>query len=166
MRTPRRTSLAALALVALLASLLTAPNVAAAKDPGDFTLRPGANQLYVLGATPGETLDLLDDEGDVVQSGTVDQAGSLAWRELDAGEYSVAGEAVTVPDFEDPAPDQSWSLGPGPERSGAADPQPAREPTAGRHTDGGSCATFRMTSCRESSIGHKPQLRGLQICGW
>lgn len=94
-----------LALAALLAGLLTSTGAAAAEE--DLTLRPGANQLYVLGATPGQTLDLVRG-GAVVQTGTVDAAGSLAWRELDAGEYSVAGRTVTVPDFEDPAPPQSF----------------------------------------------------------
>ncbi|WP_243057115.1 CocE/NonD family hydrolase [Nocardioides sp. SR21] len=95
------------AIAALLAGLLTATVPATAADPADFTLRPGANQLYVLDATPGTTLDLVQG-GAVVQSGTVDEAGSLAWRELDAGEYTVAGVGVTVPDIDDPAPPQSF----------------------------------------------------------
>lgn len=97
-----------LALAALLTGLLTGTVHATAADAEDLTLRPGANQLYVLGATPGETLDLLDGHGVVVQSGTVDTNGSLAWREVDAGVYSVAGQDVTVPDFDDPAPPQSF----------------------------------------------------------
>lgn len=103
----RRTSRAALAAATLFAGLLTAPGLAQADDPAGFTLRPGANQLYVLDATPGTALDLVHD-GAVVQSGTVDAAGSLVWREVDAGEYSVAGSNVTVPDFDDPAPPQSF----------------------------------------------------------
>lgn len=96
-----------LALGALLAGLLTVPGLAAADDIAAPTLRPGANQLYVLDAVPGTTLDLVR-KGEVVQSGTVDELGSLAWRELDAGEYTVGGVPVTVPDFEDPAPPQSF----------------------------------------------------------
>lgn len=103
----RRTSLAALAAAGLISGLLTAPGLAQAQDPADLTLRPGANQLYVLDAEPGTTLELVQG-GAVVQSGTVDARGSLAWRELDAGEYSVAGTDVTVPDFDDPAPAQSF----------------------------------------------------------
>ena len=57
---------------------------------------------------PGLLLGDQDRDGAVGQSGTGDAAGSLAWRELDAGEYSVAGTDVTVPDFDDPAPAQSF----------------------------------------------------------
>ena len=43
----------------------------------------------MLDATPGQSLELVGDGGDVVGTGTVDAAGSLAWRELDAGIYTV-----------------------------------------------------------------------------
>ena len=79
-----------LALAALLAGLLTGTVHANAADPADFTLRPGANQLYVLDATPGTDLDLVQD-GAVVQSGTVDALGSLAWRESTPASTLVAG---------------------------------------------------------------------------
>ena len=62
---------------------------ATAADPVSLTLRPGANQLYVLDATPGQSLELVDGGDAVVGTGIVDAAGSLAWRELDAGVYTV-----------------------------------------------------------------------------
>ena len=112
----RRASLAAVALLALLAGVLTATDVATAADPAAFTVRPSVNQLYVLDATPGQGLELVDGTDNVVGTGTVDTAGSFVWRELDAGTYTVrtTGGPVTesdpavVTDFDDPAPDQSF----------------------------------------------------------
>lgn len=84
---------------------------ASAADP-DFTVRAGVNQVYVLDGTPGEELELVDALDAVVASGTVDELGSLAWRELAAGEYTIVGDddpvAVTVSDFDDPAPAQGF----------------------------------------------------------
>ncbi|MBB6626173.1 CocE/NonD family hydrolase [Nocardioides sp. KIGAM211] len=117
MRTPRRASVAALALVALLAGALTGTGAGAASaaDPTVFTVRPSVNQVYVVDATPGAQLELLDGASAVVATGTVDSAGSLAWRELDAGAYTVrtAGDPasatpVTVADFDDAPPPQSF----------------------------------------------------------
>ena len=116
MRTPRRASLTVVALVALLAGLLTAPNVASAADAASFVLRPSVNQLYVLDATPGLGLELVDGADSVVGTGTVDAAGSFAWRELAAGPYTVRttgdpveqSETVTVTDYDDPAPAQAF----------------------------------------------------------
>ena len=115
MGTMRRASLAVLALVALLLGTLTAIDTASAADPATFTVRPSVNQLYVLDATPGQGLELLDADDAVVQSGTVDTAGSLVWRDLTAGVYRVrtttapvtVSDPETVTDFDDPAPDQS-----------------------------------------------------------
>lgn len=84
---------------------------ASAADP-DFTVRPGVNQVSVLDGTPGERLELVDALDDVVASGTVDELGSLVWRELEAGDYTIVGDddpvAVTVTDFDDPAPAQEF----------------------------------------------------------
>jgi predicted acyl esterase len=112
----RRASLAVVALFALLAGVLTATDVATAAGPATYTVRPSVNQLYVLDATPGQGLELVDAADTVVGTGTVDAAGSFAWRELDAGTYAVrtAGDPVTesdpqvVTDFDDPAPTQSF----------------------------------------------------------
>lgn len=105
-----------MALFALLAGALTATDVATAADPADFTVRPSVNQLYVLDATPGEGLELVDAADAVVGTGTVDTAGSFAWRALDAGTYTVrtTGDPATesepqvVTDYDDPAPAQSF----------------------------------------------------------
>jgi len=124
MRTLRPAYAALAAAGALVAATLTATAPATAA-PTDFTLRPGANQLYVLDATPGEDMQLVGAGDEVVASGTVDSLGSLAWRQLDAGSYTVrvagdpgtASDPVRVADFDDPAPDQAFydgqSLGEG-----------------------------------------------------
>lgn len=101
---------AAAAGVCVLTGTLVATDGASAADP-DFTVRGSVNQVYVLDATPGETLELRDG-GAVVGSGTVDALGSLVWRELEAGAYTVRGTggdvAVSVADFDDPAPAQAF----------------------------------------------------------
>jgi hypothetical protein len=90
----RRTPLARalLALAAILALTVTGlgdvPTASAVPPP--FTLRPGNTQLEVLNADTlhGATLRLLHD-GQVVRRGTVDSSGSLVWRRLDNGTYTV-----------------------------------------------------------------------------
>src|SRR6478735_9611354 len=109
---------AALSTLALAAATLVTTGSATAADPA-FVVRPSVNQLYVLGATPGQGLELLDGAGAVVASGTADSAGSLAWRELDAGTYAVrvAGDPATVSapgtvsDVDGPAPAASLYSG-------------------------------------------------------
>jgi predicted acyl esterase len=98
---PRRTPLmrvliaftAALALA--LATLTSIQSATAAPPP--FTVRPGNTQLEVLDATTleGATLDLMQD-GQVVQTGTVDSQGSLVWRQLDPGTYTVQTEDASA----------------------------------------------------------------------
>lgn len=114
MRTARRASVP-IVVASLLAGAQLGVQGAVAADPGDLTVRPSVNQLYVLDATPGDRLELVGPGGAVVATGTVDTAGSLAWRELAAGSYAVrtAGsstplETVRVTDFDDPAPAQSF----------------------------------------------------------
>ncbi len=75
MGTLRRASLVVVAALAVIAGVLTATNTATAADPGTFTIRPSVNQLYVLDATPGQELELVDSSDAVVGSGTVDAAG-------------------------------------------------------------------------------------------
>ena len=103
-------------MAALLAGGLSAVSPATAADPPGFEIRESVNQLYVLDGAPGLGLELVDAADAVVGTGTVDAAGSLAWRELDAGTYTVRtsgdpvveSDPVTVSDVEDPAPDQSF----------------------------------------------------------
>src|SRR3954454_15679756 len=106
----RRVAAAAVASGCVLAGLLTSGATAA--GPTTYTIRPSVNQLYVLDATPGAELSLVHD-GSVVGTGTVDSLGSLAWRELEAGTYSVREEGtesgpVAVTDFDGPPPAQSF----------------------------------------------------------
>ena len=71
------------------------------------------------GRDAGQGLELVDGGDAVVGTGTVDTAGSLAWRDLDAGSYTVRttsgpvdqSATATVTDFDDPAPAQSFYAG-------------------------------------------------------
>ncbi len=106
------------ALVALL-TLLAAPSAlvsrSAAAAPA-YTVQGSVNQLAVLDATPGQALELLDSTDAVTATGTVDAQGSLLWRELAPGDYTVrdaadpttVSDSATVSDFADPAPDQAF----------------------------------------------------------
>ena len=119
MRDSRRsTATVLLAVLGLLAALVAAlPLTAggASAVPPPFTVRPGTNQVYVLDATPGEQLELRAG-GAVVRSGTTDDAGSLAWRDVPAGSYTVrvAGDPSTdagpyaVAAFDAPPPPASF----------------------------------------------------------
>ncbi len=125
-------ALGAATTVALVATVLgtTSGAGAAAPDrPGEarcrtaaktgctpFELRPSVEQLYVLDGTPGDDLELRDDTDTVVATGTVDAQGSLVWRQLAPGVYTVqvvgedwtrSGE-VTVTAFDGPPPQQSF----------------------------------------------------------
>ncbi len=59
-----------------------------------FDVRESVEQLHVTHAAPGDTLVLTDEGGAEVQSGVVDELGSLIFRELAPGDgYVVATEA-------------------------------------------------------------------------
>lgn len=116
MRLATRTS-AALTVLAVAAGLLAAlsATTAAAATP---LVRGSVNQLYVVDAPPGQVLELLDSDGDVVGVRSVDAAGSVAWRALDPGTYSVRvrggaalGPAVRVTDVDGPPPPRSLYTG-------------------------------------------------------
>ena len=119
MRTARRAATASIVVAAVLAGAQLGSAGATAADAAGFVLRPSVNQLYVLSATPGEELELVGADSATVATGTVDTAGSLAWRDLDAGSYVVrtaakpgsASAPVTVGGFDDPAPPQSFYAG-------------------------------------------------------
>jgi predicted acyl esterase len=91
---PRRTPLlrALLAVLVVLALAVSAESLtgsASAVAPS-LTLRPGTNQFEVLGSEGDAGLELrLVRSGQVVRSGTVDAMGSLMWRQLDPGKYTV-----------------------------------------------------------------------------
>ena len=104
-------AVSACALAVSMVGTLAAPGGASAAE-ADLTVRGSVNQVYVLDATPGESLELRGADGGVVASGIVDELGNLVWRELEAGTYAVhsgGGDAPgTVSDFDDPAPAQAF----------------------------------------------------------
>ncbi|MEM7288085.1 MAG: CocE/NonD family hydrolase [Actinomycetota bacterium] len=76
-----------------------------------FTLRPSVNQLHILDAAPASAVSI-EGPGGFTAEGVVDELGSLLFRDVPAGEFTVrAGEAATtttVADVTDPAPDASF----------------------------------------------------------
>jgi len=119
---PRRTPLlrALLALLVVLALALGTQTLgqSASADTAPFDVRPGTTQLEVLGASAiaGSTLTLLRD-GTPVDTGTVDSQGSLVWRQLEPGTYTVSdglgyeSPASQVTAFDAPPPDHSFYAG-------------------------------------------------------
>jgi hypothetical protein len=88
-RTPVvRALLAILAALALALTTVTLGQTASATAPPSWVVRPGTNQVEVLDATPGLRLRLLHGATPVAH-GTVDAQGSLMWRRLRPGSYSV-----------------------------------------------------------------------------
>ena len=83
---------ALLAVVAVVALALGTQTIVASATavPPPFDVRPGTTQLEVLNATSieGSQLTLLRD-GTQVADGTVDSQGSLVWRQLAPGSYTV-----------------------------------------------------------------------------
>lgn len=85
----------------------------APSDPFTATLRPSVNQLHVLGAEPGTTLELVRDNA-AVASGTADEFGSFLWRDIDAGDYTVTAvdaisDSVTVTSIGDLPPAEFYT---------------------------------------------------------
>ena len=115
---PRRTPILRLLLATLtvLAVALSTQSlrVSASASTAPFTTRPGLQQVEVLDATPGSVLKLLGPD-DQVETGTVDSQGSLVWRQLTPGQYTVqtqdasyTSDSLTVTDLDSPAPSQSF----------------------------------------------------------
>jgi putative CocE/NonD family hydrolase len=112
------TLLAALALgLAALTVVGSASTSASAAPPPSAVVRPGATQLEVLYATPGQHLELVAADDAVAGTGTVDSQGSFEWRLLKPGTYSVRdadnhavvlGTGAQVTAFDAPAPGQSF----------------------------------------------------------
>jgi uncharacterized protein len=86
-------------------------------DTATFTVQPGTEQIAILGGTPGDTLQVTRD-GTEVANGTVDDQGSLLFRELEPGDgYTVSSSsessaAVTVADPADNPPPTFYSSQP------------------------------------------------------
>lgn len=58
-----------------------------------FTVQPGTQQVAVLDAEPGATLTLVAADGSEAATGTVDEQGSLLWRDVPAADgYVVRGD--------------------------------------------------------------------------
>jgi predicted acyl esterase len=80
-----------------------APTTTVALAKASWTVQPGVEQIAVLGAKPGDSLDVVQ-QGTSVATGTVDTQGSLLFRNLTAGAgYRVqsatdASDEVTVAD--------------------------------------------------------------------
>lgn len=76
-----------------------------------FALRPSVNQLHVLETLPDIAVTIEGPEGFIAE-GLVDELGSLLFRDIPAGEYTVqVGEATTtatVADVTDPPPAPSF----------------------------------------------------------
>jgi predicted acyl esterase len=80
-----------------------------APKPAEFVVQPGTEQIAVLDAEPGATLTVNRD-GAAINSGTVDEQGSLLFRSLEPGDgYTISGDdsisdTVTVADPADNPP--------------------------------------------------------------
>jgi predicted acyl esterase len=88
----------------------TAPEASVAdtlpKSPAEFTVQPGTEQAAVVDATPGTPLQVWG-EGGPVADGTVDEAGSLLFRGLEPGSYTIQSEEATSPSFIVASPDDA-----------------------------------------------------------
>jgi predicted acyl esterase len=82
--------------------------------PTGLRARGSVEQVYVLGAAPGEEITLLDAGGGAVMTGTADNAGALIFRRVLAGDgYSIQTAAGSQPVIgnvlrPDEHPDQSF----------------------------------------------------------
>src|SRR5689334_6769568 len=82
----------ALALTLGLPLALAGTWATASAAPGpDYLVRPGANQVAVLGAGADDALTLTGPGG--TQNATADAKGSFLWRQLAAGSYTVTDGA-------------------------------------------------------------------------
>ncbi len=68
--------------------------------PAAFTATGGVEQVTITGATPGDTIELVTSDGTdtVEQSGTVDEYGSLLFRNATAPSYTVVNATASGPD--------------------------------------------------------------------
>ena len=91
---PTTTTAAAPAAVTALGTV-PAPSTTLAK--ATFSVRPGANQIAVTGAKPGETLTVDRNSTDIAY-GTVDEQGSLLFRNLDPVDGYTISSATVISD--------------------------------------------------------------------
>jgi predicted acyl esterase len=76
----------------------TPPSTAAPLARADWTVQPGSEQVAVLDAEPGTQLELGNGEESPVAQGMVDQLGSLLFRSVDPGSYTIeSANEITEP---------------------------------------------------------------------
>ncbi len=78
-----------------------------------FGTRPGPHQITVVGAEPGDELEAVAGDGGVAATGTVDEQGSLLFRDLEPGDYTVnsnvaATGTVTVTSADEVPPERFY----------------------------------------------------------
>jgi len=87
-----------------------------AAPTAEFSVRESVEQFHITHATPGDTLEVVDADGNVVASGEVDEQGSLIFRELEPGNgYRVrvmgsdeAARGLTVMSVENSLPEETF----------------------------------------------------------
>src|SRR5262245_42920453 len=110
-------------LVVVLVALAV-PAAAAATGAASPTVRPGPGQIAIVDAPPGVDARVLVGGDAAIAEGAVDLAGSLLFRGIEPGDYtveigdggSIARTDVTVPDFGTPPPQRFYDdqdVGPG-----------------------------------------------------
>ena len=69
------------------------------RAPAAWTVQPGSEQVAVLDAEPGSELELVDPEQAVAATAEVDEMGSLLFRSVEPGEYTIVSDAETTEPF-------------------------------------------------------------------
>lgn len=103
-------------------TLITTPTAVAASgvdaEPETTAdIRPGPGQITIVEAPPGIDVRVLDDDGTAWAEGAVDLMGSLLFRGLDSGSYTVeighnglgTPAEVVVPGFDEPPPPEFYA---------------------------------------------------------
>lgn len=70
-----------------------------ALEAATFTTQPGTEQVAVFGGEPGALLALRTPAGELTASGTVDEQGSLLFRNVSAGEFVIESETQRSESF-------------------------------------------------------------------
>jgi predicted acyl esterase len=104
----RRFGPAFLAAVIAVFAFVPATDEAHATTLASYSARGSVNQVYVTHALPGDTLTLDNSAGAVVATGTVDDLGSLLFRNVTAGDgYTVVDGSQTSPSLHVMTPDET-----------------------------------------------------------
>ena len=81
-------------------SAVTAPPTTLELTAAEWIVQPGSEQVAVLDAPVGAELELVGDDGSVAATGTVDELGSLLFRDVTSGTYTVRGDTETSTEVE------------------------------------------------------------------